>query len=412
MVLRRRDTEDVPRWESQQAGTDSTLSPMRHTDSGGAWGRRVEDTAVVTQDPRFGGGALTQISAFIAASNTIGRPLRLYYGLRPPLRGASPLGEVPATTTESRLARIDAFGVRLNARRLERQIGRHGSLWAVATIAFYGLPALRSGRPYACWIGTTLRSEQRGRWPGLDRLHRTAERANRRFLLQWERDVLRNASVLMAPTRQIADELADTADVDPAGVGVLPFPIDTLRFAPLGDREWISRPPRLVFVGRADDPRKNAALLLSAFSEARRSMPELTLRFVGRPPGGRLPDGVESVGEVRDVAEHVRDARLLVLPSTQEGFGIVAAEALACGVPVVTTPCGGPEETVTRSGAGIVLSGFDPAELAERTVDLIRDEMALVAMRQAGRAYVVDSLGVDRFHSTLATAMDALDRAA
>ena len=93
-------------------GTDSTLPQMRHTDLGGAWGRRVENTAVVTQDPRFGGGALTQISAFVAASNTMGRPLWLYYGLRPPLRGASPLGEVPATTTKSRLARIDAVGVR------------------------------------------------------------------------------------------------------------------------------------------------------------------------------------------------------------------------------------------------------------------------------------------------------------
>ena len=168
-----------------------------------------------------------------------------------------------------------------------------------------------------------------------------------------------------------------------------------------------------MFVGRADDPRKNTALLLSAFcAKHAESMPELTLRFVGRPPSGRLPAGVESVGEVRDVAEHVRDARLLVLPSTQEGFGIVAAEALACGVPVVTTPCGGPEETVTRSGAGIVLSGFDLAELAERTVDLVRDEMTLVAMRHAGRAYVVDSLrrGLIPLHAR--DGDGALDRAA
>ena len=397
--------------EVQRAGSGSTLPSMPQHGSGGSKDR-VGESAVVTQDPRFRGGALAQISAFVAASNSIGHTTRLYYGLRPPLRGTSPLDDVAATTTATRFGRVDALGVPINARRLAARLDTARSIWVVATIGFYGLPALRSGRPYACWIGTTLRSEQRGRWPGLDPLRRTSELVNRRPLLHWEREVLRGASLVLAPTWPIAEELASTAGLDPARIGLLPIPIDTQRFAPLTDGDWISRPPRLVFVGRADDPRKNAPLLLTAFARARESMPELTLRLVGRPPGGRLPDGVESVGEVRDVAEHVRDARLLVLPSTQEGFGIVAAEALACGVPVVTTPCGGPAETITRSGAGVVLSGFDPTELAERTLALIQDEATLVSMRQAGRAYVLDSLGVERFHTTLATAMDTLDRAA
>ena len=73
---------------------------------------------------------------------------------------------------------------------------------------------------------------------------------------------------------------------------------------------------------------------------------------------------VVGTGDTASVAEVLRGASALLLPSHQEGFGIVAAEALACGVPVVTTPTGGPEELVRGSGAGVVLEGFSPEELA------------------------------------------------
>ena len=51
--------------------------------------------------------------------------------------------------------------------------------------------------------------------------------------------------------------------------------------------------------------------------------------LVGDPPQGPLPDGVAALGRVPSVAEALRRAALLVLPSLQEGFGIVVAEALA-----------------------------------------------------------------------------------
>jgi len=279
-------------------------------------------------------------------------------------------------------------------------------------MAHYGLGALRSGAPYGCWIGTTYDSELAGRRAGLDPGRRLVARLNGPALRRWERDVLAGASVLLAPTEQIADELAATADLERGRVGVLPIPIDTQRFSPLSDEDWVRRPPRLVFVGRGDDPRKNVGLLLDAFRLVRRAMPKLTLRLVGRPPSGPLPDGVEALGEVPDVAAHVRESRLLVLPSTQEGFGVAAAEALACGVPVVTTPCGGPEDAVRRSGGGRVLSGFDAEELADVTVKLVGDEPTLVSMRAAGRRHVVDRYGLDRFRDSLGSLLDPHDRAA
>jgi glycosyltransferase involved in cell wall biosynthesis len=118
-----------------------------------------------------------------------------------------------------------------------------------------------------------------------------------------------------------------------------------------------------------------------------------------------LPDRVEATGPVRSVAPHLRRATLFVLPSRQEGFGIVAAEALAAGLPVVTTPSGGPEELVTRSGGGRVLAGFYAEELAVAVEDLLGDVGTLCAMRSKGREYVAREHSPARFRDLLAEAL-------
>jgi phosphatidylinositol alpha-mannosyltransferase len=194
-------------------------------------------------------------------------------------------------------------------------------------------------------------------------------------------------------------------------VRVLPIPVDVRRFAPQPDEEWLPRlaAPRILFVGRADDPRKNVALLLRAFALVRRRLPDVRLRIVGRPPTWPAPEGVEIVGVVPELAAELPAASLLVLPSFQEGFGIVGAEALASGVPVVVTPSGGPERLVTESGGGIVLSSFEEEELAAALTELLGDAARLRAMRLRGREYVVREHSHARFRELLAPALAELD---
>jgi phosphatidylinositol alpha-mannosyltransferase len=192
-------------------------------------------------------------------------------------------------------------------------------------------------------------------------------------------------------------------------VRILPIPVDTERFAPLADDLWLTglERPVLVFVGRADDPRKNVGLLLEALPALRARVPGVRVRLVGAPPD-RVPDGVEATGPVPDVAPHLRDAALFVLPSLQEGFGIVAAEALAAGVPVLATPSGGPEDLLRASGGGVVLRGFEAGELASTAADLLGDAGTLLAMRSRGREHVVREHGPERFRRLLGEALREL----
>jgi D-inositol-3-phosphate glycosyltransferase len=272
----------------------------------------------------------------------------------------------------------------------------------VTTAGSYGLAATLSGRPYSCWIATALEDEWEGRRPGLRLSRRLALRVNGPVLRRMERRVLRGATRVYGISPWSRASVAHAGGLPEDSVGVLPIPVDPHEFAPAPDDDWrrTLAAPVIAFVGRADDPRKNVGLLF----EALYLLPDVRLLLVGSPPHGPLPERVEATGVVPSVAECLRRATLLVLPSHQEAFGIVAAEAMAAGVPVVTTPCGGPETLVRESRGGIVLSSFSPEELATTVRGLLDDPDRLADMRRRGRTHVQREHSPARLRELLADA--------
>jgi glycosyltransferase involved in cell wall biosynthesis len=343
-------------------------------------------------DGRFGGGGQVMVETFLAGARAIGRSPR-----------ATTSGYVPA---------IDALNQLAAGRRLRDRARAARSLWVVAAAASYGFAAPSAQRPYACWIGTGLDDEWRSRVAGLPATRRVLQALNAPLLLRLERRVLADAALVYAISPASQAALARVVERD--DVGILPIPLDLARFTPQPDEDWLAglERPTVVFVGRGDDPRKNVRLLLEAWPAVRAAVPAARVLLVGRPPSGLLPNGVDVRGEVADVAEHLREGTLFVLPSLQEGFAIVAAEALACGVPVVSTPCGGPEAMLGESGGGRVLEDFDPRRLAEAIVELLENSVTLLEMRRRGRAYVSEQHSDDVFRRKLAVAFASLDACA
>jgi glycosyltransferase involved in cell wall biosynthesis len=350
-------------------------------------------------DPAFAGGVWRQTEAFLDGARALGREPVLHYALHPSFAGAAR----PFPGTEVPLGHVDSLNRLLAGRRIAPQLEE--PLWVVATTAPYGSPALLSGRPYACWLGAGVAEESAARWTGLPRSRRLALRLNEPILRRLERHVIRGAAAVYATSPSSRAEVARAGRLAEGDVGILPIPVDLERFRPSPEEPDLER-PLLVFVGRADDPRKNARLLLDAFPLLRRSVAGARLRLIGSPLRGSLPEGAEGTGPVESVAPHLREAALFVLPSWHEGFGIAAAEALAAGVPVLTTPSGGPEHMIRASSAGAVLAGFDPEELAHTAARLLGDAASLSEMRRRGREYVEREHSDERFRQLLAAALD------
>jgi len=258
------------------------------------------------------------------------------------------------------------------------------------------LPAVK-GLPYILWIATIYEDELRSKVEVGDAWASRVLNSPVWPLLQaQERFTLRKASRILAlspnTARRITEVVPETAD----RIVTMLCPVDTERFRPdPAARAMSPYGDYLLFTGRINDPRKNVDLLLRVFAIVRERFPALKLVLVGEEPGKMLlasvkrlglDDAVVFPGRIAAGSEFVRlyqAAKLFALPSTQEGLGIVALEALACGTPVVSTRCGGPEELLSAGQVGQLVPKDDPDAFAQALLDLLSDPDRLAKMREA-----------------------------
>lgn len=148
---------------------------------------------------------------------------------------------------------------------------------------------------------------------------------------------------------------------------------------------------RVLFVG-AISLQKGVQYLLEAFG--RLNLPQAELVLVG----GRFPDSRAFLPRYEGLYRHIpfvpqdqlaeiyQSASVFVLPSLQDGFGMVVYEAAACGLPVIITENVG---AAIRDGQdGFVVPIRDPEALADRLLRLYRDQGLREAMGRSAHAYV------------------------
>lgn len=179
-----------------------------------------------------------------------------------------------------------------------------------------------------------------------------------------------------------------------AQVDVVPnaLPPEAFTTPPAGRRRDV------VFLGRVEDAQKGVSLLLRAYAQAVRAGLDQALVIAGTGPDESrmrglahelgVADRVRFRGHValEDRFSLLAAAQVVAMPSRYETFGMVAAEALAVGTPVVAfdIPC---LRNVVAPGTGRLVEPFDVDRFATALVEVGSDAGARTAMGEAGRRH-------------------------
>ncbi|MNJ49718.1 D-inositol 3-phosphate glycosyltransferase [compost metagenome] len=95
-----------------------------------------------------------------------------------------------------------------------------------------------------------------------------------------------------------------------------------------------------------------------------------------------ITDRVHFLGKQDDIAHVISMADVLLLPSEKESFGLVALEAMACGIPTIGSLAGGIPELVAHGETGFLAPIGDTRQMADDTLALLRDEELALRMRE------------------------------
>ena len=221
-----------------------------------------------------------------------------------------------------------------------------------------------------------------------------------------EGEAIRLADAVTSPSQDVLERTRAYYRLPLESAAVIPPP--TVIFP--ADARWRledSRPDQILFIGRFDR-HKGGDLIIDAFAEVAREFPKARLRMVGTDPGffdddgrhwrvaeyirHRLPDAsvsgrVEWMGRLQysKLPKLRREARVTVVSSRYETFGLTLTEAMALGCPTVATRAGAFPEIIQDGVNGLLCEPEDARDLAARICQVLGDaSLAARLGQQAG----------------------------
>jgi glycosyltransferase involved in cell wall biosynthesis len=226
-----------------------------------------------------------------------------------------------------------------------------------------------------------------------------------KLFLKFRNYFLKKADAFTVISKDIYEELISQS-VPPKKIFPIPNSVDTLVFSPATQEQKILLRKNLllpetarivIYTGRLVTY-KGLPLLLEVWNDLKHIHKNLLLLILGT--GGMdiyncegqlhdyvrqksLENSVRFTGNVNNVSEYLRASDIFVFPTENEAFGVSLIEAMACALPVITTPVGGIKSIVTSGKNGLLVEPGNYKELYAALENLITNQTATIDLGQA-----------------------------
>lgn len=227
------------------------------------------------------------------------------------------------------------------------------------------------------------------------------------LLIRQEANQLRHAHSVSAVSNHLADHLSTFCDFPRERIQVIPLPINSEEFQIAHGNSQERRAPSILTVGRLEH-RKGVDVLLRSLPKVWSQFPNLNVNVIGKeaqftgkqllrmvPTNRRSQVFCPGYISHLELVHYYQKASIYVAPTQYETFGYTILEAMACGLPIVTTPVGAIPELIEHGVNGLFVPFGDSKRLSESIKMLLSDSGLRMEMGNNNRQKAL-MFGVER----------------
>ena len=211
--------------------------------------------------------------------------------------------------------------------------------------------------------------------------------------LRMQKKVAPQLNRIVCPSNQSKADVIEELKVNEENVNVVLNGIDLDSFT--RDERVEQKPYRIITTASADVPLKGLKFLIEAMTEIIEEIPEAHLMVLGRAKEkGDIAKQISRLNleekisfrsglSQSEVVSLYSSSHICVIPSLYEGFGFGAGEAMACGLPLISTQSGGLKEVIGQEA--VIIEAASSEAIIKAVKDLFSNKEKQLALSRAGR---------------------------